>query len=289
MYAMSSHVEKSFEIWPGKLNLAARGAGAREALDAGMDAARELSASVLTDAEILAKGRNALPRGKAGRLALEAAHMFRNAFPADTMPPSLAAMPGAVCDAVLETMVETAKRAGDVEFAVVALGDAVAIHQAPGAAISRDMVAMPSVLTEFVIALGGGVQGGAALGGVRSGMPTRGLLDLVVTQAKSAALAGLAAAVVADAGEADPAVYSTCASRDRLIALAWQGYPVSAATGFLEPELVWQVLSAGIRRATAIREKRLLRAAALGLKGRGRTLGPVDGDRLLRFGVSEWR
>lgn len=288
MYAISSHVEKSFEIWPGRLSFAAKGAGAREALDAGMDMARDLSVSVLADAELLAKGKSVLPRGKAGRLALEATHMFRDTLPSDTVPPSLAAMPGAVCDVVLEAMLEAAKRAGGVEFAVVALGDAIAIHQMPGALISRDM-AMSSVLSEFVVALGSGVQGGAAIGGGRSGIPTRGSLDIVVTQAKSAALAGFAAAVVADAGETDLAVHAKCASRDRLIALAWQGRPVSTSAGLLEPELVWQVLSAATRRATAIREKRLMGAAALGLKGRGRTLGPVDGDRLLRFGVSEWR
>ncbi len=59
--------------------------------------------------------------------------------------------------------------------------------------------------------------------------------------------------------------------------------------GLIDADAVWQVLSAAVRQATVLRDKRLLGAAALGVKGRGRTIGPVDGDRLLRFGVSEWR
>lgn len=289
MFAISHPVEKSFEIWPGKLSVAASGDGAREALDAGMDIARELSRSVLEDAELLAKGAaNALPRGKAGRIAVEAANLFRELLPSFQFPPVLAALPGAVCDVVLNGMLDAAQQNGSVEFIVASLGDVASFHQEPGVAADTDSCMQP-VLGEFVSALGAGIHGGAALGGSRSCVPTCGSLDIVAVQSKSASAAGLAAAIVADAAGDTIAVPRGPAPRDRLFAMAWRERSIAASAGLVEPELIWQALSASVRQATALRDKRLLRAAAFGFKGRGRTIGPVDGDRLLRFGVSEWR
>jgi len=76
---------------------------------------------------------------------------------------------------------------------------------------------------------------------------------------------------------------------DPLVAHAWEGRVIADAPGLIPPEEIWEALSKGMKRAGVLREKRLLRAAAFALKGRGRTLGPIDGDRLVRFGVSEWR
>lgn len=287
MFATTVSVEKTFEIWPGRLTFAAGGAGARDALDVAMDTARELSQTVIADAELLARGAvNVLPRGKGGRLAIEAAGLFRDAGLQDP-PPLLAALPGAVCDTVLEAMLDVARQSGGAEFISVSLGDTLAFHQEPGARFPAD-TDMPPVLGEFLAALGEGIQGGAALGGVHSGIPTQGALDIVAIQSKSAAVAGFAAAAVSDAAiGGTPKAGPT--PKDRLIASAWQGRTIAAAAGVLEPDMLWQVLSAAVRQATSLRDKRLLRAAALGVKGRGRTVGPVDGDRLLRFGVSEWR
>ena len=289
MFAVSSYVQKSFGIWPGKLTLVAAGAGARDALDAGMDMARDLSLTVMADAELLARRANdSLPRGRAGRLCVEAVHIFRNAFPDGPLPPSLSAMPGALCDAVHDAMMEAARAAGGAGFVAASVGNVVAVHRPPGSVIPDD-TEIPALLLEFLAALGEGTQGGAALGGVRSTMPARGPVDLVMTQSKSAALAGIAAAVIADAGEG-LGDRRCSAPKDPLVALAWEDIPVNmSSAGLMEPDLVWQALSASFRCATAIRDKRLLRAAALGLKGRGRTIGPVDGDQLPRFGVSEWR
>lgn len=289
MFAVSSCVQKNFGIWPGKLTLVASGAGAREALDAGMDMARDLSATVMADAELLARRANdSLPRGRAGRLCVEAAHIFRSAFPDGPLPPFLSAMPGALCDAVHDAMMETARAAGDAGFVAASVGNAVAVTRAPRSVVPDD-TEIPALLAEFLAALGEGTQGGAALGGVRSAIPARGPLDLVITQSRRAALAGIAAAIIADAGDA-PGAQRARAPKDPLVAMAWEDSPVNiSSAGLMEPDLVWQALSASFRCAAAIRDKRLLRAAALGLKGRGRTIGPVDGNRLLRFGVSEWR
>lgn len=286
MYATTVPVEKTFEIWPGRLTFSAGGAGARDALDVAMDTARDLSRTVIADAELLADGaENVLPRGKAGRLAIEIVNVFRDACSAD-LPPLLAALPGAVCDTILEAMLEAGRDAG-IEFIAVSLGDAIAFHQEPGAGFSGDIDMLP-VLGEFLAALGPGIQGGAAIGGVHSGTPTQGSLDIVAIQSKSAAAAGFAAALVADAASGVPLPRGPV-PKDRLLASAWRNRPVIAAPGLMEPDMLWQILSAAVRQASVLRDRRLLRAAALGAKGRGRTIGPVDGDRLLRFGVSEWR
>ena len=284
MFAVSVPVEKTFEIWPGKLSFAAGGAGARDALDAATDAARSLARAVIEDAELLAQGGDVLPRGVAGRHALEAVAAFRDVQGGD-LPPPLAALPGAICDTVRDAM---RRAAGGADFILVALGNAAAFHQEPGVALPPD-AEMPPVLAEFIRALGPGIQGGVALGGVRSVMPTCGALDMVAVQSKSAAHAGFAAALVADAAAAGFTPPKGSMPRDRLLAAGWAGRAVARAAGLVQPEAIWDALSASIRQASALRDRRLFSAAALGFRGRGRTIGPVDGDRLLRFGVSEWR
>ena len=59
--------------------------------------------------------------------------------------------------------------------------------------------------------------------------------------------------------------------------------------GELSAEVVWDVLGAGARVASALRSAGHLRGAVLTFRGRGRVIGPLEGDRLLRFGVSNWR
>lgn len=55
------------------------------------------------------------------------------------------------------------------------------------------------------------------------------------------------------------------------------------------PDVAWDRLAHAARRAQVLtREGRIL-AAALTFKGRGRLIGPLNGNLLLRFGVSAWR
>ncbi len=55
------------------------------------------------------------------------------------------------------------------------------------------------------------------------------------------------------------------------------------------PDAIWDRLAHATRRAQSLmREGRLL-AAALTFRGRGRIIGPLNGNLLLRFGVSAWR
>lgn len=269
MLAAEHLAEKSFELWPGALRLAASGEGAEAALDAGLAAARNLASSLAADAELIGKmgaagSLDMLPRGAAGRLVSEAARaLIQGVAKAGEMPPPLVALPGAVCDHVLAAMHE----AGAFETIVVSLGDAVAFDVRDGAAPPAEGP-VSAVLGEFLRALGPGQRGGVALAGFGGAFPTSGAADRVAVHAKNAALAALTAAFIAD-GTTAPAL--------------------RREAGPSSPEAIQDGLAAGMKRARSLREKRLMRAGALALKGRGRTLGPIDGDRLLRFGVSEWR
>ncbi|MEX0839245.1 MAG: hypothetical protein WD034_06910, partial [Parvibaculum sp.] len=219
MLASEPFIEKEFEIWPGRLLFAAAGDGAREALDAGMDMARDVSSALIADAELLASGSpDVLPRGQAGRLALEAHQAVRDALPVEDLPPALAALPGAVCDVVLGAMRE---RSGAAVTAVW-LDGVMALHQ-DAETMAPSRTGLPPVLHEFSVALGTGLQGGVAMGGIRSSTPTSGLADLVAVQARSAGLAGLVAAALADAVEVVSAARETGGSRDKLLQMGWAG------------------------------------------------------------------
>jgi hypothetical protein len=250
-----------------------------------MDAARDTAATLIADADLVARGSlDMLPRGLAARAIPDAARAVAQALGAISPPPLLVALPGSVCDVVLAAM----RGAGALDFAVAALGDAMAFHLDAGAALSM-LPSLPLVLGEFVRALGVGVEGGVALSGQGSVFPTSGIADGVAVQARSAALAAFLAAAIADATILPVARPRRARIVDPLVAHAWEGRAIADAPGLIPPEDIWEALSKGMKRANALREKRLLRAAAFALKGRGRTLGPIDGDRLLRFGVSEWR
>lgn len=52
---------------------------------------------------------------------------------------------------------------------------------------------------------------------------------------------------------------------------------------------IWDRLALGVRRAMALKNQSLLMAAAIAWRGRGRVVGPLNPDLLIRFGVSSWR
>lgn len=290
MLACDAYVEKNFELWPGVLRLAAGGAAAHAAIDAAMDAARETASSLIADADLVARGSlDMLPRGMAARMIPDVARTLAHALGGlatdrALLPPLLVALPGAVCDMVLAAM----REAGPLDFAMVALGDTLAFHREAGVSLPV-LPSMPLVLGEFVRALDGGVEGGVALAGQTCLFPTLGAADSVAAQGKSAALAAFIAATMADAMTLPAAKPRRTRIVDPLAAHAWEGRTVAGASGLIPSGEIWEALSKGMKCASALREKRLLGAAAFALKGRGRTVGSIDGDRLVRFGVSEWR
>lgn len=286
MLVLDAYVEKSFEIWPGLVRLTAAGPDAHAALDAGMDAVRDIAGSFMADAELLARNSfDVLPRGAVARSVLEIARGFAHSLGAAPPPPLLVALPGAICDAVLAAMRSVAK----LTFASVALGDALAYHFV-GLLPPALMPAMPQVSGEIVAALGGQAgDGGVALAGTTRGFPATGVADLVAVQSAHAALAALVAASLADAMTWHGAHVDRRRIVDPLVSQAFSGRNLVVAAGLIQPEEIGEVLSKGVKRARVLRDKRQFQAAAFALKGRGRTLGSVSGDRLLRFGVSEWR
>jgi hypothetical protein len=238
----------------------------------------------MSDASLLARNSlDVLPRGAAARAALEQARGMAQVPGAGVLPPVLFGLPGAVCDTVLAAMRGT----GGLRFAAVTLGDAVAFH-APHGIDRAPLPALPHILGEFVAALGVN-EGGVALGGVTRAFPTSGIADLVAVQAGSACLAALSAAALGDAMTWAGARPDRRRMADPLVAEAFSGRTRCVGQGLIPPEDIWETLSRGMKRAGVLRDRRQFQAAAFALKGRGRTLGPVSGDRLLRFGVSEWR
>ncbi|MES1990681.1 MAG: hypothetical protein V4441_07000 [Pseudomonadota bacterium] len=286
MLTLDSYAEKSFELWPGALRFAASGPDAHAAVAAGLDAAREIADSLMSDADLMSRGSfDILPRGLAARQALDMARSFGQALGATAAPPLLVALPGAVCDDVMRAM----RHAGKLSFAVAVLGDALAFHVA-GVVLPSDLVSLPLIMGEFVQALGPRIgEGGVALAGAHRHFPTSGVADLVAVQSDNAAQAALAAAALSDACLWPSAKKSHRSIADPFVARAYEARARADATGLMPPEDVWETLSKGVKRASVLREKRQFHAAAFGLKGRGRIVGPLGGDRLLRFGVSEWR
>lgn len=286
MLELAPLVEKSFEIWPGVLRIAAAGSGAHGAVAAGIDAAREIASSLMSDAELLSRGSvDVLPRGAAARALLEAARGLMALLPVEAMPPPLVGLPGAVCDVVMSAMREV----GDIEFASATLSDVSAFYR-PVNAPEAALAALPLMAAEFLRGLSTDcASGGVAFSGAGRFFPTGGVADLVATLGDMAAFSALSAAVLADAMTRPKAGANRRLIVDPLVAAAYADRASVYLSGLMPPDEIWETLSKGMRMASRLREKHILIAAAFALKGRGRVSGPIAGDRLLRFGVSEWR
>lgn len=277
--------EKSFEVWPGLLHVVATGPAALEAVELGFSLARDFSADVMADACAIVSGTPEAVKGAPARALPEAVEALAPILRAEDMPPDLVALPGALCDALLAGM----ERAGVCDFAAVSLGDVMAFGGRVEEA--REVVSvLPPLLSEFLRAAPPMTTGGVALAGVRCGGPSDGVADRVVVLAANGAQAALAASTLASACAVQPGMaISEERPRDRLYAAAWQGRRLIDETGHMEPEAVWDALSGAARRGRTLLDRGGIKAAALTLKGRGRVIGRIKGDALLRIGVSEWR
>ena len=131
--------------------------------------------------------------------------------------------------------------------------------------------------------------GGVAFAGTARFFPSGGVADIVATLGDTAVVSALGATALAEAMTWRQARARQRRITDPLVAAAYRDRQVVDAPGLMPPEEIWETLSRGMRVASRLREKQVLTAASFALKGRGRTTGPIAGDRLLRFGVSEWR
>lgn len=282
---------RTVTIWGGEAVLSAAGSEADAALCAAEIHLAMVMRELDADLDLLSRrSLDVLPRSAAARRAVEArrkaAQIFQSTDEA-ALPPALVALRGALADELLGVL--TGHQG--VEAAAVSAG----------AAMSASGAAMPAgsefdeLIAELHDALGGRAIGGLAISGLAGPHPIIGLADITACAAGTAADAAMAAAVLGDA------VSLASDVRDLVVRCAgdapgagvygpgFRGLDITKDVGQIALDLIWEALSAGVRRASAFRQARLISAAVLTLKGRGRIVGSVDVDRLLRFGVSDWR
>lgn len=169
--------------------------------------------------------------------------------------PAVAAFDAALADAAVQALADTAP------FIAVGAGWAIAFALPQGQRFTGTVCAVDARAGELLQSL----DAPSGLKGERGGV--------AVFEAEAGALAGVRARSAASA---------------RLCAEAI-AHAVPAVSGEPTVEAVFEALSKGARAASALRRAGHLRAAVISLRGRGRVIGPLDGDRLLRFGVSDWR
>jgi ApbE superfamily uncharacterized protein (UPF0280 family) len=183
----------------------------------------------------------------------------------------MAAVAGAVADAVLAAM--TAGRA--LEKAYVNNGGDIALHLAPGAALTSGLVtlgARPSLDGFSHIAASSPVRG-IASSGWRGRSFSLGIADSVTVLARNAAEADVAATLIANAVDLDdPAV-----RREPATELAPDSdlgtRPVTVAVGPLPRNKIDAALTRGLERARVMADRGLIVDACLTLQGETRVLG----------------
>lgn len=178
----------------------------------------------------------------------------------------MAAVAGAVAEAVLEAMIAAAP----LETAYVNNGGDIALHLAPGQRLTVGMVDRPDRPSLFGQALIGAEDEvrGLATSGWRGRSHSLGIADAVTVLAAAAPEADAAATVIANAVDlpGHPAISRVpCAEIDPDSDLGSR--PVTRAVGRLTPEEVTLALSRGRTVARDLLAAGLIRAAALHLAG----------------------
>ncbi len=196
---------------------------------------------------------------------------------APTFVTPMAAVAGAVADELLAAM----RAAAPLDRAFVNDGGDVALHAAPGHALTLGLVAHPDATDGIAWDGALTIPGGSGVGGVAtSGRHGRslslGIADAVTVLADDAATADAAATLIANAVDTpSPAVRRVPARHldpdsdlgDRL---------VTVAVGALSGGEIARALDAGLARAEGYVARGLIRAAALRLAGRARLAGTLE-------------
>jgi uncharacterized protein len=201
---------------------------------------------------------------------------------ADVFVTPMAAVAGAVADELLAHMSATAS----IDRAFVNDGGDIAVLIAPGQTLDIGVAgeysrgATPMLNGAIRLDAAPGV-GGIATSGARGRSFSLGIADSVTTLARDAATADVAATLVANAVNVDsPAVHRRPANElDPDSDL--RDMPVTVSVGPLTPGEIDAALAAGLRRATAYRERGLLIDAALILAGEQRSLERARGQMAL--------
>lgn len=241
------------------------------ALKTGLACLHEAAEEAAGDLDLISQGSlDILPRSEFARAAMEAARTAVHAgHPDHSVAAARYALAGALADGALTEM----EGVGPLTSAYVVSGECGAFSIKMDGVLDVPSELRSALWLEVVHGLRPGVvKGGVAVAGAR--VPAEhvsgagGDADAVAIYARSGAEAALSAILVADSVE-----LSGTAKR--------QSIPSA--------EEIWDALSKGVRVLSPLREANLVRTGVLALRGRGRRVGTIAEDRLLRFGVSEWR
>ncbi|MGA1684196.1 MAG: UPF0280 family protein [Gemmobacter sp.] len=201
--------------------------------------------------------------GVARRMAAAVAP-FRPAF----ITP-MAAVAGAVADEVLAALIS----GGGIARAYVNDGGAIALHLAPGEALTAAIAAQPGAPDRLRVSHADPVRG-IATSGWRGRSWSLGIADAVTVLAATAAAADAAATMIANA--VDLPGHPAIARRPACEMQADSDLgprPVTVAVGPLRPAEAEAALGAGAACAAQLRARGLIAGAALFLQGRARSVG----------------
>ncbi len=189
----------------------------------------------------------------------------------DTFVTPMAAVAGAVADAVLAAMTEG--RA--LEKAYVNNGGDMALHLTPGATLISGLVtlgARPSFDGFSRIPATSPVRG-IATSGWRGRSFSLGIADSVTVLARSAAEADVAATLIANAVDLDDPAVRRAPARELAPDSDLGARPVTVAVGPLPLEKIDAALARGLDRARVMARRGLIVDACLALQGATRVLG----------------
>lgn len=243
------------------------GSEADSALEAGVAFLSQAAADAEGDMDLISHGHlDVLPRSEAARTALEAA---RTAVHAGHPDHSATAARYAVAGALADQTVQDMGTCAHLSSAYVVSGECGAFSIDFEAVLDVPSDLRGALWLEMIRGLRPGViKGGIAVAGRRVQNSADGDADIVAVYARSGAEAALSAILIADSVE-----LSDRAKR--------QAIPAT--------EDIWDALSKGVRVLSPLRQANLVRTGVLAHRGRGRCIGQIAQDRLLRFGVSDWR
>ncbi len=205
-------------------------------------------------------------RGPVARRMAEVCWPYRSTF----ITP-MAAVAGAVAEAILAAMMAAAP----LTRAVVNDGGDIALHLAPGAALTVGVVrslekAVPEgeVLIRYAMPVRG-----IATSGRHGRSLSLGIADAVTVLARHAATADAAATLIANSVNVDDAAIIRRPARDLDPDSDLGSMPVTVAVGPLAPPQIAAALAAGVARAEGLRRLGLIEGALLTLAGEWRSVG----------------
>jgi uncharacterized protein len=203
-----------------------------------------------------------LPQGAVARRMVSAVMPFTS----KTFITPMAAVAGAVAEEILEAMTTSA----ELSRAYVNDGGDIALHLSPGEKFVAGMVERPdrpSLFGTTTIDFQHPVRG-IATSGWRGRSFSLGIADAVTVLANTAAMADAAATIIANAVDlpGHPSIHRVPAGE--LAPDSDLGRRlVTQAVGELSVDEIHESISAGLKVAESLRSARLIRAAALNLRG----------------------